>query len=224
GTTTLWGAVALQARKRWVTVAVAVYIVLMIMSRMSLGVHFPQDVGLGFVLGLAWLGLYAWIEPKASTWLQKRKLRDQIGLVIAATLVMILVYPGLIRVSSPEWLETSVPIDDLLAGPLTPIAAFMGLGIGFALETKYVGFVAGGNWWKRLLRFAVGIIGVLILRFGLSALFDALSEAIIAWEPLFEGASRFLFRIIRYGLIGLWAGFAAPWAFVKAKLAEGKRA
>nr|MBN1229901.1 phosphatase PAP2 family protein [Anaerolineae bacterium] len=39
GTTTLWGAVALQARKRWVTIAVAVYIVLMILSRMSLGVH-----------------------------------------------------------------------------------------------------------------------------------------------------------------------------------------
>jgi hypothetical protein len=41
---------------------------------------------------------------------------------------------------------------------------------------------------------------------------------------LFEGLEPpLVFRLIRYGLIGLWVGFGAPWLFVKMRLADISR-
>lgn len=208
--TALWGAIAWQIKRRWTTILVTVFILLMGISRMVLGVHYPQDVTGGLLIGLVWLGLYAWLEPRISVWLKNQGLWMVIGLVVAVTMVMLAIHPGLVPVSSPQWLAEPIPLADLLAGPVTPVGAFLGMGIGFALEVRYVRFNAGGVWWKRLLRLLIGIAGVMVLRFGLGAVFGDLEPALV-------------FRLTRYGLIGLWAGFAAPWVFVKIRLA-GKRA
>jgi hypothetical protein len=53
----------------------------------------------------------------------------------------------------------------------------------------------------------LGIAVLLVLYAGLKAAFAGLEPAL-------------LFRLIRYGLIGLWSGLGAPWAFVKLGLAE----
>jgi membrane-associated phospholipid phosphatase len=209
GTTTLWSTVALQTRRTWVTIAVTALVVLMAVSRMVAGVHFPQDVIGGILFGLVWLGLYAGLEPRLAPWLERQGLWTQIALIAAATAVMLVIHPGLIPVSSPEWLAEPQPLDDLLAGPVTPAAAFLGLGIGFALEVRYVRFDVAGPWWKRVLRYVIGVAGVLALRFGLGALFGLLDGVI---GPL-------ILRLIRYTLIGLWAALGAPWLFVITGLA-----
>ena len=90
---------------------------------------------------------------------------------------------------------------------LSAMGALLGLGIGFALERHWIGFESHDTWWKRLLRFLVGIAIVAILRFGLRfafANFDALN----------------LYRFIRYAVIGLWGGFGAPWVFCRLRLAK----
>ncbi|HEC23958.1 MAG TPA: phosphatase PAP2 family protein [Chloroflexi bacterium] len=195
--TALWGGIALEVRRRWATLLIALYLLLMALSRMALGVHFPQDVIGGLLIGLASVAVYAWSLPKLGAWLEDRGLWVQIGLVVVVTALMLIIHPGLIPVTSP----------DGLAGAVTPAGAFLGMGIGFALEVRSVRFDARGRLWKRLLRFLIGMIGVMILRFGLGALFGGLEPALI-------------FRLVRYGLIGLWAGFGAPWVFVKARLAD----
>ncbi len=198
---TLWGAVALEAKRRWVTVLVILYVLLTAISRIVLGVHFPQDVIGGMVIGLALLGLYAWLEPKLSGWITEQRLWGQIGIVVAATALLLIIHPGLIPPSTP----------DALAGAVTPAASFLGLGIGFALEVRLVRFDAHGVWWKRIIRLMLGLAVVLALRLGLGALFEGLEPAI-------------LFRLIRYGLIGLWAALGAPWVFVKTRLADRRPA
>jgi hypothetical protein len=85
----------------------------------------------------------------------------------------------------------------------------MGLGTGFVLERHWVGFCTAGPWWKRAVRFVVGVAGLFVLRFGLSAAFSGLTPAL-------------LFRFIRYGVIGLWGGVAAPWTFVRLGVAEAE--
>jgi hypothetical protein len=194
--TVLWGGIALGARRTWVTLAVIAYVLLTAISRMALGVHFPQDVIAGALIGLIWLGLYAWLEPRLSRWLGRIGLWAQIGLVVVLTALLALIHPLLTAGNTPGSVEDS----------LTVIGALLGMGVGFALEARAVRFNARGVWWKRALRYLVGIVGVLALRFGLGALFESLEPA---WA----------FRLIRYALIGLWAAWGAPLLFVKAKLA-----
>ncbi len=83
----------------------------------------------------------------------------------------------------------------------------MGMGVGFVLESKSVRFDAGGDWGRRALRFALGAAVVFALRFGLKAAFAALTPELA-------------FRFVRYALMGLWVSFAAPWMFVKLRLAD----
>ena len=197
--TVLWGGAALSAQRRWVTVAVIVFVLLTAISRMGLGVHYPQDVIAGLLIGLVWLGLYAWLEPRLSVWLGKIGLWQQIGLAVTVTAILLSIFPLVLTKA------TSATMDDAV----TSVAAFLGMGIGFALETRYVHFNARGVWWKRAIRYVIGIAGLAILRYGLGALFDSL-------EP------GWVFRLIRYGLIGLWAAWGAPVMFVKMKLARAR--
>jgi membrane-associated phospholipid phosphatase len=205
--TTLWGAIAIEARRWWVAALVILYIILMGVSRMVVGVHYPQDVLGGLLVGLVALGLYALLEPRLGPSIGRQSLWVQIGLVLVVAALALAIHPGLVPATAPRWLAEPPPLDDLLAGAATPIGVFAGLGIGFALEVRYARFSAGGLWWKRLLRFALGLLVVVGLRFGLGALFEGL-------EPVLA------FRLIRYALIGLWAGFGAPWLFVKIRLAD----
>ena len=85
--------------------------------------------------------------------------------------------------------------------------ALIGVGVGFALEARFVRFSENGVWWKLLLRFLLGIALLLAIRFGLAAVFAPLGPV---W----------LWRVIRYTCIGLAVGWLAPWLFVRIGLAE----
>jgi membrane-associated phospholipid phosphatase len=193
----LWGVVAYRVRRAWVTVGVVAYVLLVMLSRMVVGVHYLHDVVLGALIGALLVGAYAWGEPRVSRWLKEQKLLAQIGLAVLVTAVLLGI--SLVTYATPATME----------GAGTPLGAFMGMGIGFALEGRYVRFRADGLWWKRVLRFLLGTIGVLALWQGLSIAFEGLEPALA-------------FRLIRYGLVGLWGAFGAPWVFVRIGLAEVK--
>ncbi|MBN1431113.1 MAG: phosphatase PAP2 family protein [Anaerolineae bacterium] len=199
--TALWGPVALNVRRHWATIAVTVYVILMGISRMVLGVHFPQDVIAGAAVGLLLVGLYAWLEAPISAWINKQGLWTQIGVVIGVTAAVLAIHPGLIRATSID--EANIAV--------TSAGAFLGGGIGIALETRHMRFSTDGTEWKRLARFLLGVTLLMGLRYGLKALFDGLEPAM-------------LFRLIRYALLGFLTVFGAPWIFVKSGLAERRTA
>lgn len=191
----LWGAIAYRVRRPWVTIAVIAYVLLVMLSRMIIGVHYLHDVLLGAPIGALLVGVYAWSEPRLSRWLTTQKLLAQIGLVLLTTGVLLGI--SAITLATP----------DTMASAGTPLGAFMGMGIGFALEARYVRFRADGVWWKRVVRFVIGIAGVIALWQGLSIAFEGLDPTL-------------LFRLARYGLVGLWGAFVAPWIFIRVGLAE----
>jgi hypothetical protein len=108
-------------------------------------------------------------------------------------------------------LATALPLAVILLYPreatVTAGATLLGMGIGFALERRYLGFETDGPTWQRALRYALGILGMLILYAGLKAAFAAL-QSVLVW------------RFIRYALMGLWGSLGAPWAFTKVGLAS----
>ncbi|MGD1991805.1 MAG: phosphatase PAP2 family protein [Anaerolineae bacterium] len=191
GAVVVWGYLAAQFRRRWLSMLAAVLMVLIPLSRIYLGMHFPTDLLGGYLLGAGVLLLYLWWEPRAEEQLDRWGVAGQLGLAVAV--------PILLTLCCPIGDEASV----------TAVATMMGLGVGFALERHWVGFLAAGPWWKRAVRLLLGVAGLFVLRFGLSTAFAGLRPAPV-------------FRFIRYGLVGLWGGLGAPWAFVRVGLAAAE--
>jgi membrane-associated phospholipid phosphatase len=183
----IWGYLASRFKRTWLWVVAGLLVILVPLSRIYLAVHFPQDILGGYVLGVGLLLLYLWLEPKAEARLAKAGLAWQLGITLAI--------PALTMILVPD--EASV----------TAGATLMGMGVGFALERRWIGFESTGVWWKRLLRYVLGIAILFGLYAGLKAAFSSLEPAL-------------LFRFIRYGLMGAWGGLGAPWVFTKLRLAK----
>ena len=106
-----------------------------------------------------------------------------------------------------------LPVGLILINPkdsayaLSAGGVLLGFGSGIILERRWVRFYAGGSFLKKILRYIAGILVLFGLWMGLRRGFAGLEPA---W----------LLRVVRYALVGLWAGLGAPWLFLRLKLAE----
>ncbi len=185
----VWGYLAAQLRRTWMWVVAGLLMLFIPLSRVYLGVHFPTDVLGGCLLGAVLLLLYLRFEPPVESWLEEKGLSWQLGLALGVPAMLMLLFPT----------EDGV----------TTGATLMGMAVGFALERRWVGFDAGGVWWRRVVRFLIGAVVLVGLYGGLRVAFSGLEPAL-------------LFRFVRYGLVGLWGGLGAPWLFVRMGLAKGR--
>jgi hypothetical protein len=93
--------------------------------------------------------------------------------------------------------------------------ALFGIAAGAIWFNTRYGFEAAGSWPKRLGRYLVGVVGVLILWQGLGAAFDLLAAD--------ETLAGYLLRYIRYSLIGGWISAFGPLVFIRLGLVEGAK-
>lgn len=217
----VWGRLAEGLRRRSAAVLLGVLIVLISVSRVHLGVHYPADMLAGWAVGGALL--YAFVRGEAAfvAWMRRFSVPARLGWVAVAALALLLLSVAVHAATAgrplPEaWAANAAaaapaadPIDPRsLDGAFANAGLLFGIGAGAVLLTAWGGFDAGGPPGKKLARYVIGLLGVAALWMGLRLIF-----------PRGDDLVSQLLRMLRYGLLGLWAAYLAPRLFVRLKLA-----
>ena len=188
-----WGVIAHWIGTAWAWIAAILLMLLIGISRIYLGVHFPTDVFVGWAIGIVILGLYIVLGERVEKWLEGRSLAVQILLALALPVLFLAIQPS----------DVTAQIT----------GAFAGIAVGVALGVRYLDFDAGGQIWKRAVRFLLGVAVVAAIFFGLRIIFPGEGESLYA-----------IFRFVRYGFVGLWISLGAPWLFLRVGLADARAA
>lgn len=215
----IWGMVAHSTRKRAAMIIAVIVVFLIGFSRIYLGVHFLHDVLTGWLAGILLVIMYVSIEKPVANYLKTKTLGFQLLAALLFSLFFILLgklgssiannwpLPG-------EWVNNAIaagvdaPDPFSMEGILTIAGVAFGFLAGYALWIKqYKQYQINGSALKRILRYIVGLIGIVILYFGL--------KLVLPEEPALSGA---LLRYLRYALIGFWVTYLAPWIFARLHL------
>jgi len=212
------GYLATQVKRNWFWAISVLYILLVGISRLYLGVHFPQDVLGGWLLGILVVWAVAKWEGAVREWLAGKSLSTQIVLsfLIAVGIVLIGFIVRFIVAGTPDPAEWSAYNAEArtVTHFFTMAGAVFGAYAGYALMRYYARFDAKGTWGRRITRYILGIIGLLVLFFGLDIAFAAIAPD--------ESTMGYILRYIRYSFATFWTTFLAPWLFLKTKLAEAE--
>jgi membrane-associated phospholipid phosphatase len=192
-----WGYLALRLRNRVFWVVAIVAILGIGLSRIVLGVHFPEDVIGGWLIGLILLVIYALVEPPVSRWFGQQGMAVQLALAVIVPTGLIFLHPADNQGLYPA------------EGSLTPMSTLIGLGVGLIMERAWLRFRVEGPWWQRGLRLLVGLV-ILGIFYG--------GPRLILPTGLAYGLEALL-RFVRYAAVGWAAAFLCPWLFVKLRLA-----
>lgn len=222
----VWGYLAALIRKRGFTIVAILIIFLIGLSRLFLGVHFLRDVLSGWLIGALLVLLFIRLEPAFVRTISKWSFRQKmLGILAGCTLLLIIfLVPFWLRDSyllPQTWLNNALAdVPDVTPYPLsrdgvfTVIGTILGMLFGYTWFThRYGVFNTEGSPPVVLLRFVLGLAGVLVLWFGLGQLFPR-SEDLIGYG----------LRLFRYTLIGLWVSAVAPMIFMALKLAKRLKA
>jgi hypothetical protein len=217
----VWGVLAAGIGRRWAWGLALLLMLLIGVSRVYLGVHFPTDVLAGWALGALVLYLFLrWagpIERGASQW----ALRRQIVTVVISSLLMLA--PSLLFVLAlgawelPAAWARNVQLAGAEAAPQplaldTPVSA-AGTWCGFALGALWLAarqpLGVAGPAWQRLARYLAGMAVLVAIWAGLGALL-----------PDDATPAAYALRYARYLLVGAWIGAGAPALFQRVGLAQ----
>jgi hypothetical protein len=111
----------------------------------------------------------------------------------------------------PDWAQFALQARSL-SHYFTLAGALFGAATGYALMRTHANFQVRGAGWQLILRYLLGIAGLLVIYFGMDVLFGLLAAD--------ESAIGLVLRYIRYSAVAFWSIFGAPWVFLKLKLAE----
>jgi len=212
----LSGYLSTQIKRNWFWAIAVFYTFLVAFSRMYLGVHFPQDVLGGWLLGLLAIWAFAKWGDAAREWLAEKSVSTQVllGFLVAMGMVLTGFIVRFIISGTPDPVEWSPYNADArtVTHFFTISGAVFGAWAGYALMRQYARFNAKGDLAKRGIRYLLGMLFLLVFFFGMDIAFAAITPD--------ESTLGYILRFIRYGFSLFWATFLAPWLFLKFKLAE----
>ncbi len=189
-----FGAIARSSRRRAVLAVSLSVIVLVGLSRMYLGVHTPLDVCVSVLIAAALIyGLYPFFNSdealkKSMPYIAVISILLSLGLVLFVFLLP----------------EAGIDSHNLYSGrknAATLFGCILGLPIIYYVDVKYTDFSTRGAWYSQIMKFVLGLLGVLAIKSGLSSPLVALF------------GNEFVARGVRYFLIVIFAGVLWPLSF-----------
>lgn len=188
-TVAVWGYLATWVRRPWMTALFVALLVLVPLSRLYLGAHFPSDLVGGYLLGALVLWLFWRVEGPAA--------RACGRLPLGGRALLGAVLPPLILLSMPSLHVRILDGALLLAGA----------GGGAVLAERWTPEAQGGALWQRGLRLLVGLLTSLGLFLALEGLAQATGWAGLAHAALYAPLGAWLtlgapWLFARLGLTG----------------------
>lgn len=189
-----FGAIGRYSKKNAIRITSIVIIVLVGLSRMYLGVHTPLDVLTS--LGIAALLVFL-LYPMFKTDENFHKFMPYVSVVSTLLSVGLLLFVFLMP-------REGVDPHNLASGmknACTLLGCTLGLIPVYVIDRKYVKFETKAVWYVQIIKFVLGLLGVLAIKAGLSS-------------PLISlFGNEYVARAIRYFLIVMFAGVLWPMCF-----------
>ncbi len=135
---TVYGSVAREVKKRWMWCVAILAPLLIGISRFAVGVHYPTDVLVGWVLGVVAIGFGALLEKKvAKEWMRY-------------TILLVVTVPGIFWCTSRDYFSA--------------LGLLIAMVIVFPYEKKHIDFADTRNVWAMILR----VVGALALYYAMN--------------------------------------------------------
>ncbi len=184
GTAGFLTAAALILKKGWFTAAAVLLMLLVAVSRVYLGVHWPVDVLFGLLFGV----LAGWAVIVLITRLfDHRRLFETVLLFLVAAIASA---GSVLLILDSTDLLGPLKISDFFKITGTSVGA---IG-GYLLQERFACFSTGGGMVQKLIRFFLGLAGTMAVLVGLKLILP-------------EGNG---FNTLRYLLTGMWLTFFFP--------------
>ena len=187
----LWFGFAFYCKEKWQSVICVLIGLLIALSRPYLGVHYPQDITAGAILGLIVLAFTLFCEKKNIVFLAScpKLVRGIILILIMGILQFI--------ISDPRNAEVSV------------IGSTLGFWLGCQLEYRTLDFKPARSLGLFIMQFIIGAAGILFFWKGGDWLRHLLNESTALYV-----------KYLQYFLLGLWIGYGAPALVLKQRTTQ----
>ena len=209
------GYLAYRSRQTWFRLAIVIVLFFIGLSRLYLGVHFLHDVLFGWLIGAVVLWIAALRSHQIAAWARSKTLSAQIaiGFVVSGIVIVLGILIRSIISGTPDpasWSSFSTDARSITHS-FTLAGALFGAITGYSLMRSQANFHPAIDWGKRGSSYILGVIGLLLIYFGLDIAFGMIAAD--------ETIAGYALRYIRYALATFWVTFGAPWIFLKLRLA-----